>query len=134
MSGRRRQPRASLGLGRMDQARYYLERAASIDLDDSMGNSAQGVHMAAAGGLWQAVIFGFAGFRSNEDTLMFEPHLLPEWKSLAWTLLYRGRRLEIVLRNSPGPCEFVLTAGDAIWIQVGSAERQRLNCAERRSL
>ena len=26
-----------------------------------MGNAAGGVHMAALGGLWQAVVFGFAG-------------------------------------------------------------------------
>jgi kojibiose phosphorylase len=111
-------------LGRLDGARHHLEKAAAIDLDDQMGDSAQGIHMAAAGGLWQAVILGVAGMRLVNHGLEFQPRLLPGWKALAFTVITRGRRLEVTLRRTPEPCEFVVTEGGGIWIEIAGAGRQ----------
>ncbi|MFZ5924918.1 MAG: hypothetical protein ACOYW4_06715, partial [Bacillota bacterium] len=47
------------------EAYRYFVRAAEIDLEDAMGNAANGVHMATQGGLWQAVVMGFAGVRAS---------------------------------------------------------------------
>lgn len=54
-----------------------------MDLNDRMGNSAQGIHLGACGGLWQAITFGTAGLQLSDDGLRFDPHLLPEWRVLA---------------------------------------------------
>ncbi|HWQ83358.1 MAG TPA: glycoside hydrolase family 65 protein, partial [Anaerolineales bacterium] len=47
--------------GSLDSAYENFLRAARADLEDVRGNAADGIHGASAGGLWQAVVFGFAG-------------------------------------------------------------------------
>jgi kojibiose phosphorylase len=98
--------------GEMGLAQAYLHQAAEIDLGNNMGNAAGGVHAAAIGGLWQAVVFGFAGMRLDAGGLEFAPHLLPHWRRLAFPLQYRGRLLhismepesaEIDIQDGPGP-------------------------------
>jgi kojibiose phosphorylase len=74
-------------------AEKYLRQAAEIDLGNNMGNAAGGVHAAAIGGLWQAIVFGFAGLEFRPDGLHFAPHLLPHWRRLAFPLQWRGRKL-----------------------------------------
>ena len=54
-------------LGLTDLAARYLEQTADIDLGNNMGNAAGGVHAAAMGSLWQAVVFGVAGLRQDLD-------------------------------------------------------------------
>ena len=53
--------------GMDDEADDYLRRAMAIDLEDSRGNRAEGLHMATQGGLWQAVVLGCAGARALDD-------------------------------------------------------------------
>jgi kojibiose phosphorylase len=83
--------------GDMVLAESYLRQASEIDLGNNMGNAAGGVHAAAIGGLWQAVVFGFAGVQMHADGLSFDPHLLPHWRRLAFPLVYRGSRLRVVV-------------------------------------
>ncbi|MBV9086246.1 MAG: hypothetical protein JOY79_02075, partial [Acidobacteriaceae bacterium] len=77
-------------------AREYLRQAAEIDLSNNMGNAAGGVHAAALGGLWQAMVFGFAGVEFGADGLSFDPHLLPEWKRLEFPIQWHGRKLRVI--------------------------------------
>ena len=43
-------------------AKRYFERAANLDLDFAHGvTAAGGVHIAALGGMWHALVFGFGG-------------------------------------------------------------------------
>ncbi len=87
-------------LGLMDLAARYLDETARIDLDDTMANASGGVHVAALGSLWQAIVFGCGGVRPapfDDDTLILEPHLLKTMRHLGFPLLFRGRRLEIHL-------------------------------------
>jgi trehalose/maltose hydrolase-like predicted phosphorylase len=76
-------------------AEQYLKQASEIDLGNNMGNAAGGVHAAALGGLWQAVVFGFAGARTIPTGLSFAPKLLPHWRRLSFPLQWRGRVLHI---------------------------------------
>lgn len=43
-------------LGKLDAAYRHFMHAARIDLDDLRGNTADGIHMATCGGVWQAVV------------------------------------------------------------------------------
>ena len=52
-------------LGLLATAQRYLEQTADIDLGNTMGNAAGGVHIAALGSLWQAIILGVAGLRAD---------------------------------------------------------------------
>ena len=85
-------------IGDEDLADKYLKQAAEIDLGNNMGNAAGGVHAAALGGLWQAIVFGFAGFRTHPDGVSFSPILLPHWRRLSFPLQWRGRSLHVNLQ------------------------------------
>jgi kojibiose phosphorylase len=86
---------ARLGDGALAQT--YLRQAGEIDLADNMGNAAGGVHIAALGGLWQAVVFGVAGLRLREDGIGLDPHLLPGWTEMRFCVQWRGRVLRLTL-------------------------------------
>jgi kojibiose phosphorylase len=77
----------------------YLKQASEIDLNNNMGNAAGGVHAAALGGLWQAMIFGFAGVRTHSDGVSFAPTLLPQWQRLAFPFQWRGRKLRVSMES-----------------------------------
>jgi kojibiose phosphorylase len=85
-------------LGLLETAAKYLDVTAHIDLDNSMGNAAGGVHAAGMGSLWQAIVFGVAGVRQppgDDRVLAFDPHLLPGMRHLGVPLLFRGSKLEL---------------------------------------
>lgn len=82
-------------LGDMGLAQRYLRQSAEIDLRNNMGNASGGVHAAALGGLWQAMVFGFAGVQVQGDGISFAPHLLPDWRRIAFPLRWRNRQLRV---------------------------------------
>ncbi|MCP9847996.1 beta-phosphoglucomutase [Synechococcus sp. Lug-A] len=77
-------------LGKEEEAYHYFMQAATVDLEDSRGNTADGIHAASAGGVWQAVVFGFAGIHMKGNSPMAIPHLPPTWKRLRFKLQWRG--------------------------------------------
>ena len=78
-------------LGDPETAYEHFMRAALVDLEDTRGNTADGVHAASAGGLWQAVVFGFGGVRLTPHGPVAEPRLPPGWRRLGFRLRYRGK-------------------------------------------
>jgi kojibiose phosphorylase len=86
---------AAARLGEVALAKSFFDQTAAIDLDDTMGNAAGGVHIGALGGLWQAAVFGFAGVRSTARGLRLDPHLAPGWEALTFPIQWRQRRLRI---------------------------------------
>jgi beta-phosphoglucomutase len=85
-------------LDRPEEAYEHFMRAALVDLDDVRGNTQDGVHAASAGGVWQAVVFGFGGIRLTEDGPVATPRLPPGWKSLKFRLRWRGQWYEFDLK------------------------------------
>ena len=84
-------------LGDTVLAERYFRQAAEIDLADSMGNAASGIHAAALGGLWQAAVFGFAGLRFCEEKPEHHANLPPSWRSLSMRFQWRGQWHELTL-------------------------------------
>jgi len=82
-------------LGDHRLAQRYLNQAAEIDLGNNMGNAAGGVHAAALGGLWQAVVFGVAGVKTRSNGLSFAPNLLPRWHRLTFPFKWHGCTLRV---------------------------------------
>ncbi len=99
-------------LGRGDQALRLFRQAADIDLRASGGRAVAGVHAANCGGLWQAAVFGVAGMRLTADGLAFAPNLLPGWGGLAFSVRWRGCRLDVAIRRAPAQIRFTLSEGD----------------------
>lgn len=77
-------------LGATADAYRDFMQAALVDLEDSRGNTADGIHAASAGGVWQAVVFGFAGIQLTENGPVATPHLPPTWTRLKFKLNWHG--------------------------------------------
>ncbi|PIG94972.1 beta-phosphoglucomutase [Gloeocapsopsis sp. IPPAS B-1203] len=70
----------------------HFMRAALVDIKDVRGNAGEGVHAASAGGIWQAVVFGFAGVRLTEaGPIVDQSHLPSNWTRLQFKLQWRQR-------------------------------------------
>ncbi|HIK06976.1 MAG TPA: beta-phosphoglucomutase [Trichormus sp. M33_DOE_039] len=76
-----------------DSMRAYKRfmQAAMVDLEDSRGNTQDGIHGASAGGVWQAVVFGFGGIQFTDNGPIANPHLPPSWSRLQFQLQWRGQ-------------------------------------------
>ena len=88
-------------IGLAGDAERYWKQSLWLDLSNVMDNSALGVHAAAMGGTWQALVFGLLGVRFTEDGPRAEPRaaarLPADWQRVELKLAYRGRshRLEV---------------------------------------
>ncbi len=87
-------------IGRPDWAYEFFLKTATVDLT---GKSKQyvgplyigGTHPAANGGAWLAAIFGFAGLRMDDSGFSLKPSLPSKWRSMEFSIIWRGRRQEI---------------------------------------
>ncbi len=84
-------------IGYQSLALEYFRDAVYVDLADLHGNTADGVHVASAGGVWMALANGFGGMRDYVGELSFDPRLPPAWPSLSYRLEWKGSRLKVVL-------------------------------------
>jgi trehalose/maltose hydrolase-like predicted phosphorylase len=85
--------------GRPDEALDLFGIAANVDLGDLSGTTGGGLHLATMGGLWQAVVRGFAGVRPDGDVLRIDPHLPERWRRLRIRLCFRGVPLRIEMTH-----------------------------------
>jgi kojibiose phosphorylase len=85
-------------LNQPEEAYERFMQAALVDLEDTRRNAKEGVHAASAGGVWQAIIFGFAGIRINDTYPQANPHLPKGWTRVKFKLLWRGQWYEFDLR------------------------------------
>ena len=87
---------AACDLGLRRKAYAYFRLTASTDLADPMGNAAQGLHAAALGGTWQAVVRGFLGVRTAGAVLRIAPRLPGRWRSVSLEVRHRGATLAVL--------------------------------------
>ncbi|MCB8945442.1 MAG: glycoside hydrolase family 65 protein [Ardenticatenaceae bacterium] len=73
------------------EAYEHFMLAARADLRNIRGNASDGIHAASAGGLWQAIVFGFAGLRLHEDGYTLKPCLPAHWQRLAFKIYQHGQ-------------------------------------------
>ncbi len=62
-------------VGYHEVAADYFTAALYVDLADLHENTVDGVHVASAGGVWTALVNGFAGMRDHGGLLTFDPRL-----------------------------------------------------------
>jgi alpha,alpha-trehalose phosphorylase len=82
-------------LGYKQRAYDYFNETARLDLDNTHGNTKDGLHMANMGGTWLAIVFGFAGLRIKEEGISFQPALPDNWEGYTFSIHYKGRKLQI---------------------------------------
>jgi trehalose/maltose hydrolase-like predicted phosphorylase len=81
--------------GRLVEARAALALTARIDLDDMSGSTAGGVHIAAMGSVWQALVLGFGGARPRGEVLELDPRLPDGWELLELRLRFQAAQLRV---------------------------------------
>jgi alpha,alpha-trehalose phosphorylase len=86
-------------VGYSDLALSHFTNAVFIDLDNAHRNTIDGVHIAAAGGVWSSLVNGFAGLRDQGPVPFFDPRLPAEWDSLSFHLALRDGRLSVDLAH-----------------------------------
>ncbi|ARV60523.1 beta-phosphoglucomutase [Nostocales cyanobacterium HT-58-2] len=77
-------------LNQPQEAYTHFMRSALVDLEDVRRNAAEGIHAASAGGVWQAVVFGFAGVRMTQFGPVACPNLPSGWTRLKFRLQWRN--------------------------------------------
>lgn len=82
-------------VGDLDDALSYFHLAGGVDLDNRMGNAADGVHIATMGGLWQAAVLGFGGVRAEGRAVRIDPKIPPAWEALSFAIQWRGARIGV---------------------------------------
>jgi alpha,alpha-trehalose phosphorylase len=90
-------------IGRLDDAKNYWERSLNLDLDNKMSNTALGIHAAAMGGTWQALVFHILGITLSDEG----PHIAHATTETALSflgdtqlkLIYRGKRYPVHLHH-----------------------------------
>jgi alpha,alpha-trehalose phosphorylase len=103
-------------IGDEERALEYFRYALLMDLADVAGNASDGVHIAAAAGSWMTIVNGFAGVRDYDGRLSLDPHIPRTWRSVEFSLRFRGRQLRVRLGHDEE--QYTLEEGHALAIRV----------------
>jgi alpha,alpha-trehalose phosphorylase len=102
-------------IGLSGPAQRHFQHALFMDLADLAGNTTDGVHMASAGGVWMALVFGFGGLRDHNGVIRLNPTLPAAWDCLRFRLRVRGRLLIVDLDHQRVSVEM---AGEPLAIEL----------------
>lgn len=114
-------------MGQADRGYGFFMRTATIDLE---GHGKQyvgplyigGTHPAANGGAWMAAVLGFGGLRAAADGISIEPSLPSPWRSLRFSLSWRGLRFLVRIgREELAVQADAANAGEARFVLRGEA-------------
>ena len=101
-------------LGYHEKAYDYFMETARLDLDNTHGNTRDGLHMANMGGTWLSILYGFAGMRIKESGLHLAPTLPDEWEFLEFSIQYQNRGIKV--RMEKDHVTYLLEEGDDLEI------------------
>jgi alpha,alpha-trehalose phosphorylase len=95
-------------VGYQDRALASFMEGIFVDLADLHHNTGDGVHIASAGGVWNALVYGFGGLRDHQGRISLDPRLPAGWAALRFGFGLCGSRVRAELTAS----ELVLTLVD----------------------
>jgi beta-phosphoglucomutase len=101
-------------VGYAEKAQDYFMDGLRVDLDDRHANTSHGAHMAAMAGSWLALTWGFGGLRVEAGCLGFDPILPPAWRSYRFGVVWKHRRLTILV--DAHAAHYTLVEGPALEI------------------
>ncbi|MDQ2679142.1 MAG: family 65 glycosyl hydrolase [Actinomycetota bacterium] len=97
--------------GHVGLAECYLAELAFLDLDDVHGNTRDGLHIAAAAGVWTAVVHGFGGV-DRSPTLRLRPVMPPGLTRLAFVVRHGPSVVEVTMVD--GRTSYRLRSGSVV--------------------
>ena len=83
--------------------RYFMD-SALLDLEDTHGNTSDGLHMANMAGSWFSLVIGFGGFEPHREGFTLRPMLPPEIRSYAFRLQFQGALFEVRVDAAGARC------------------------------
>ncbi len=88
-------------MGRMEEAKSFLDKVIDIDMSPEKRGAEEGIHIANCGGLWQLIVYGFAGLKSAmwEEDVVLHPHLPEKWQQLEFSLMWHGEKKRVVVTH-----------------------------------
>ncbi|WP_082687988.1 glycoside hydrolase family 65 protein [Bacillus coahuilensis] len=82
-------------LGKEEKAYEMYHRTARLDLDNYNNDTEDGLHITSMTGAWLAIVQGFAGMRTAEETLAFAPFMPTAWNRYSFNIVYRNHTLKV---------------------------------------
>ena len=90
--------------GMKDEAAEFFNKSLFLDLKDVMGNIArEGIHTAALGATWQALVYGFAGLKIRDGRLVCQDDLPDQITAMKFNIYFDGKKHSISLRKGQDP-------------------------------
>lgn len=86
-------------VGYLEKAYEYFIETARLDLDDTHGNTKDGIHTANMGGTWMSIVYGFAGLRIKDDYISLNPRIPANWGRLKFNFVYKGASVHVDIRK-----------------------------------
>ena len=83
----------------LEKSYELYSRTARLDLDNYNNDTEDGLHITSMSGSWLAIVQGFAGMRTWNETLSFNPKLPNNWNSYSFNINYRGHILKIIVKK-----------------------------------
>ena len=74
-------------------------KGALVDIENLRLNTAEGIHLACCGAVWQAVVFGFANLVLTEEGYTTRPDLPDNWTRLAFKFYHKGQLISVDLKK-----------------------------------
>ncbi len=110
---------ACAAIGAIELADEFFGHCLMIDLDDNPYDSMDGIHSASLGGIWNCLIFGFAGVSCDGGHIYLEPHLPKHWRKMKFQLMIYGMRIvfEISGQSVRLACERMIRPELKVWVR-----------------
>jgi len=103
--------------GQSALAESYFDKALNTDIDNTHGNTGDGVHVASATAVWSILVMGFAGWR-DYGVPTLNPRLPATWKRLAFKLRWRQSSVRVEITHMSTRLELETTTRDQLDLTV----------------
>lgn len=102
-------------IGDAEKAKAYFMDSVYLDLNNTHGNTRDGLHMANLAGSSMYFLYGFAGLRIKEDRLVLRPLRPADFPAYSFHIRYRGRLLRLRVDEA---IHITLCEGEActVWV------------------
>ena len=88
---------ACAAIGAMDLAWEFFRKCLVVDINENPHDSTDGVHSASLGGIWNCLIFGFAGVHYEKGVLYLTPNLPKQWKTMDFNMYIEGVKVHFTV-------------------------------------
>lgn len=107
-------------IGELDKAVELYRRTAKLDLDNYNNDTEDGLHITSMSGSWLAIVHGFAGMKTFNESLSFYPQLPKDWDGYSFNINYRNSLLNIDVDKKE--VKITLKAGSSLKIKIYDEE------------